>query len=156
MNRATMVNWMHRCGELLEPIVDILKERIIESGYARADETPSKVIFVDGENKKGLSYFWLFMTGEQHNPYIVFEYHPTRSGEIASEFFKDFNGFLQCDGYSGYNALRLKSSVTVVGCFTHVRRSTPRSAYKLGGVSPPPKAGSKHRVSSLELMEATT
>jgi len=73
MNRATMVNWMHRCGELLEPIVDILKERIIESGYARADETPSKVIYVDGENKKGLSYFWLFMTGEQHNPYIVFE-----------------------------------------------------------------------------------
>jgi transposase len=122
MNRATMVNWMHRCGELLEPIVDLLKERIIASGYARADETPSKVTFVDGENKKGLSYFWLFMTGEQHNPYIVFEYHPTRSGEVANEFFKDFIGYLQCDGYSGYNALRLKDSVTVVGCLAHVRR----------------------------------
>jgi transposase len=106
MNRATMVNWMHRCGELLEPIVDFLKERIIASGYAR----------------KGLSYFWLFMPGEQHNPYIVFEYHPTRSGEVANEFFKNFTGYLQCDGYSGYNSLQLKDSVTVVGCLAHVRR----------------------------------
>jgi transposase len=62
------------------------------------------------------------MTGHKTNNHIVFEYHPTRSGEVATQFFNDFVGYLQTDGYSGYNALRNKDCVTMLGCLAHLRR----------------------------------
>jgi transposase len=38
------------------------------------------------------------------------------------EFLKDFRGFLQTDGYAGYNKSGGKESITHVGCFAHARR----------------------------------
>jgi hypothetical protein len=36
-------------------------------------------------------------------------------------FLSDFNGFLNADGYSAYNALE-KNGITLCGCWTHARR----------------------------------
>jgi len=41
---------------------------------------------------------------------------------VASNFLKEFKGYHQCDGYSGYNELHEKTSVTGVGCMAHARR----------------------------------
>lgn len=62
------------------------------------------------------------MTGDKHNPYIMFEYHPTRSGDVANTFFNNFKGTLLVDGYSSYNALRLRDDIKVAGCNAHMRR----------------------------------
>src|SRR5690606_8935977 len=53
---------------------------------------------------------------------IVFEYHPTRGGKAATDFFDGFQGYLQSDAYSGYNALRKIKGITDVGCMAHSRR----------------------------------
>lgn len=39
--------------------------------------------------------------------------------QIAKEMLEGFSGYLQTDGYSGYNAVE---DVTHVGCRAHVRR----------------------------------
>jgi hypothetical protein len=36
---------------------------------------------------------------------VIYEYHPTRAGIIARDFFQDYQGYLHCDGYGGYEAL---------------------------------------------------
>ena len=50
---------------------------------------------------------------------IIFEYHPTRKGEHASNFLKGFLGYLICDGYDAYNAVE---GTKRCGCMTHARR----------------------------------
>jgi hypothetical protein len=50
---------------------------------------------------------------------ILFQYAPTRNGDNAVRFLKDYSGYLICDGYDGYNKL---TKVTRCGCWAHVRR----------------------------------
>jgi transposase len=138
--RQTLSNWVQKCATLLCKIVEQMKSIIVASNYARADETTVQVLQEENRDPSTKSYMWIFMTGLKINNNIVFEYHPTRASEAATNFFTGFQGYLQTDGYSGYNALRKTDGIIEVGCMAHARRSTPRSAYKLGGVSPPPKA----------------
>ncbi|MFH2091541.1 MAG: transposase [Pseudomonadota bacterium] len=35
----------------------------------------------------------------------MFQYHPARSGDVASKFLNGYQGIVQTDGYAGYNFL---------------------------------------------------
>ena len=50
---------------------------------------------------------------------ILFDYQPTRKGENAQAFLRDFHGYLVRDGYSGYHVVK---GVKHCGCMTHARR----------------------------------
>jgi len=120
--RATTCNWMMKCGELFMPLISLLKRNITTSTYAKADETPVTVLSKDGRKNSSSSYMWVFTTGNPGKKSIVFEYHPTRAGYVAEEFFNGFKGFLQTDAYSGYNAVLSNAGVTGLGCWAHARR----------------------------------
>ena len=118
LSRATMSNWVLGGAELFKPIVSLLKEDINKSTYACSDETTINVLNDD----KSKNYMWLHMSGARKNRAIVYEYNRSRTGEVASNFLKEFKGYHQCDGYSGYNELHEKTRVTGVGCMAHARR----------------------------------
>jgi len=120
--RQTLSNWVLKCADLLSKIVDAMKIKIVASDYARADETTVQVLKEENRDPSTKSYMWIFMTGLKTNNHIVFEYHPTRGGEAATNFFSGFQGYLQTDGYSGYNALRNTCGIIEVGCMAHLRR----------------------------------
>jgi transposase len=47
----------------------------------------------------------------------------TRKGENIDEFIEGFSGYLQTDGYAGYDrAVSGRTDITHVGCFAHGRR----------------------------------
>ena len=120
--RQTMCNWTFKCADLLEPIVLAMKKIIKNSNYVRADETTVQVLKEKDRKTQNKSYMWVFMTGSKTNNHIVFEYHPTRAAEAANNFFEEFQGYLQTDGFSGYNALRGKDKIKSLGCLAHARR----------------------------------
>jgi transposase len=120
--RQTLSNWVQKCAALLAKIVDEMKNIIVASNYARADETTVQVLKEENRDPSTKSYMWIFMTGHKTNNHIVFEYHPTRGSEAATNFFSGFQGYLQTDGYSGYNAMRKTDGVTELGCMAHSRR----------------------------------
>ena len=49
----------------------------------------------------------------------LYDYQPSRNGDCAADFLKDFNGYVHSDGYSGYNKL---TNITRCGCWAHLRR----------------------------------
>lgn len=53
---------------------------------------------------------------------MLYDYDPTRSGAVASRLFTGFKGYLQVDGYGGYNEVSRGEGVTRVGCWAHARR----------------------------------
>jgi len=55
-------------------------------------------------------------------PIIIFEYDPTKSGEVANRLFADYQGYLQADGYAGYNSICSNDGIIRVGCWAHARR----------------------------------
>lgn len=121
LSRATMANWIIRSSEdHLKPVVDRLRKELLSRDIIHCDETPVQVLKEDGKKPQTKSYMWLYRSGNDGNPPIVlYDYQPSRSGEHAVNYLKDFKGYVHSDGYSGYNKL---TGITRVGCWAHLRR----------------------------------
>ncbi len=126
--RSTMGGWIDKMHQMLEPILLKMKEKMIASDYIQADETTIKVLkHGSGEKmqkKKKISkklhqgYLWPYTDGEN----IVFEYKPGRGREGPVNFLQNFDGWLQTDGYAGYNEVIKKNKITHIMCWAHARR----------------------------------
>ncbi|MCR5090685.1 MAG: IS66 family transposase [Oscillospiraceae bacterium] len=86
-----------------------------------ADETALQVLHETGKKAQSKSYIWLYRTGiYAEHPIALYEYQPDRKQIRPQEFLHGFQGYLQTDGYAGYN--RLDPGVIRVGCLAHLRR----------------------------------
>ena len=121
LSRQTMSNWMLRStDDWLVPVYDELHRRLVQSSLLQADETELQVLHEEGKKPKDKSYMWLYRTsGDAKFPIVLYEYAPGRGQEYPRKFLKGFHGYLQTDGYSGYNAVE---DVIHVGCWAHARR----------------------------------
>ena len=59
------------------------------------------------------------MSNTSFKPVVLYDYQSTRSSSCPKNFLGDFQGFLQTDGYNGYNSV---SGATRVYCLAHIRR----------------------------------
>ena len=122
LSRQTMSNWMIKSAELwLQPVFFELHRVLLLCKYLNADETELQVLHESGKSPQSKSYMWLYRTGKMEDHAIVlYEYQPDRTQERPREFLQGFQGFLQTDGYSGYN--NLDPAIVRVGCLAHLRR----------------------------------
>jgi transposase len=66
---------------------------------------------------------WLARGGPRETPIVLYEYHKSRAAVNAHDFLEGYKGYLQTDGYKGYDtALKDMSDIIHVGCFAHARR----------------------------------
>ncbi len=124
LDRTTLGRWVMKCGVLLKPLVDLMKEDIVSGDYIQADETGVQVMKEPGRKNTSKSYMWVYKTGGQDEFRIVYEYSPTRSAAEAQAFLGNFKGYLQTDRYSGYKTVckGSKGKVVSVACWAHARR----------------------------------
>ena len=121
ITRATLANWVIRNSEaFFRPMYEYFHRKLLERNFVMADETPLQVLHEEGRRAQTKSYMWLFRSGEDGGiPIILYKYSPTRAGDNAVEFLQEFNGYLMCDGYSGYNKV---SNAKRTACWAHIRR----------------------------------
>lgn len=120
LSRQNLANWIiHGANTWLNPLYNRMHEFLLKEEVVHADETTMQVLDEVGKKPTSKSYMWLYATGSYTNPIFLYEYQPSRANRHPKNFLKGFKGFLQTDGYSGYNAV---DDVTLVGCFAHARR----------------------------------
>lgn len=121
ITRATMANWViHNSEAFFLPIYEYFHRKLLERGFAMADETPLQVLHEPGRRAQTKSYMWLFRSGEDGGPPIIlYKYSETRAGDNAVDFLHGFKGYLMCDGYSGYNKV---PDAKRTACWAHIRR----------------------------------
>ena len=122
IGRATLGNWVIKCGQLLAPLVKLMQDEINQYDIAYSDETVLQVLKEPNRTAEQKSYMWLFGGGAPKHFCWVYQYHPSRAGTIPANFFADFNGFIHTDGYAGYSALTENKQIELVGCLAHARR----------------------------------
>jgi transposase len=122
--RSTQCDWVGQAADLLEPIYKELLREVMASKYVQMDETHVK--FQDADNYLHTGYLWAMRSGGAPLagvfPTVVFDFNENRSKEVPLRMLESFEGFLQVDGYAGYNEIALNSKITRVGCWAHVRR----------------------------------
>src|SRR5699024_3232410 len=99
------------------PLWNLLRKEMLQQSIVNADETRCHVLKEDGRESKQMSQMWVYCSPEKK--IALYQYHPSRKGQVAKEMLGDFSGYLQTDGYSGYHCL---DRVTHVGCWAHARR----------------------------------
>ena len=122
VSRQTLCCWAVKVAELCRPLLELMEEDILQGFQINADETTLQVLQEPGREATTSSYMWLFRGGTEQRPVIIYEYHETRSGQVAKEFLKNYAGFVQTDGYLGYDFLEQMAAITHLGCWAHVRR----------------------------------
>ncbi len=146
--RQTMGRWMVQSGELLQPVVNLMRERMLEGNYIHIDETTVQVLEEPGKSPQSKSYMWVQISGASElQPVVLFDYDPTRSGAVPRRLLEGFSGFLHTDAYAGYNEVVRDFALTRVLCLAHARRHFT-DGLTAQGINPnkvPPKPPDKAR-----------
>ena len=97
-------------------------EKCSLSVRCRLDPFPVQVLKEPGREPESKSYMWVFRGCSKSMPGVYYHYSPSRSGMIPKDFLGDFKGYIQTDGYQGYNFLDTQEGITHSTCWAHVRR----------------------------------
>ena len=116
---TTIDNAVLRVGELLIPMVDVMKRDLLAGGYIQADETYVGVQTDEKKGKNHTAYFWQYSSPGKG---VVFDFEMTRSGEVPRTVFKDYGGILQTDGYAAYGDDVGAEGMVHACCLAHSRR----------------------------------
>lgn len=120
LSRQTMANWLMAGSERwLTPLYDYMHAELLKRDIVQADETTLQVLREPERAAQTKSYLWLYRTGRVGPDMILYDYQPGRDGKHPEAFLAGFKGYLQTDGYSGYNKVK---NITQLGCWSHARR----------------------------------
>jgi transposase len=122
---------MIRCGDLVQPLIHLLREELLATGLVQCDETRFPVLKEPGKAPTSHAYLWALRSPEQ--PLVSYEYDPSRSGQVPLRLLEGFQGILQTDGYEGYAAVGSRPGIVHAGCWAHARRKFVEALEAQGG-----------------------
>jgi transposase len=120
--RATLAAWMIKLGIWIQPLINLLQDVLLGYDVLQMDETILQVLKEPAKLPQSNSYLWVRRGGPPDLPVILFDYDPSRSQAVPLRLLEGYRGYLQVDGYDGYNAVGLRSDIVLVGCMAHARR----------------------------------
>lgn len=120
LSRQTMANWVIAAAKMLKPLYDKLHKKLVVRKILHADETTLEVLKLPNRDTPLNAYMWVYRTSRfEDYPIVLYDYEEGRSGSYPKKFLEDFEGYLHCYGWSGYNKVE---NIKRVDCWVHVRR----------------------------------
>jgi transposase len=122
VSRAGLCKLAVSVGRALGDLTEMMNRDIARSPVMLMDETTVQVLKEGTDPPEKKSYMWTAVGFLDGKPIHRFAYHHNREGSFADELLKGFSGYIQTDGYSGYDHLAGREKLVHVGCFAHIRR----------------------------------
>ena len=138
LGRQTLNTWTHAVARHLAPIGEAIKGELFHARSLQVDETPIAYLSPGhGQTKNG--FLWVYRdTGadrandqEPDSGTVYYDWQTGRSMDCLKEIIRvdeetqttEFEGIIQCDGYSAYQALvKRYRGIRLAGCLAHIRR----------------------------------
>ena len=120
ISSSTVGDWFSQSCELLRPLYDHLRRRVLSTDYIQVDESTLPVI--DNEKRRAVKgYLWVVRNPD--NGEVFFHYdRGSRSEKTALTLLHGFNGAIQSDGYQVYKRFEALDGKLMLGCWAHARR----------------------------------
>lgn len=120
--RATMASWMIKLGaDMVMPVVNLLADQLLESPLIHMDETRVQVLR-SAKAPTADHWMWVRCAGPPSHRVVLFDYDPSRGGQVPKRLLADFKGVLLTDGYEAYGAAATEHGFVHAGCWAHARR----------------------------------
>lgn len=122
LDRTSLANWMIQCGQLVQPLINLMVEQVRESPIIFMDETVLQVLKEKDRTAQQESRMWVMANNEQKGRIVIFHYSETRASKEALWMLGDFSGTLMSDGYGVYDKVSVENKLVSLGCWAHARR----------------------------------
>lgn len=129
LSRNTIAASIVRVGAATQPVINLLRDHLLDSPIVFGDETTVQVLKEPGRAAQAKSYMWVQMTegsGPQGTgpPIRLFGYSPSRSTDAAVKMYAGLRegAVLMTDGYEVYDKIEKASRLVHLGCWAHARR----------------------------------
>lgn len=121
ITRTSMANWVIALSVQCQPLIHLIRANQHSAPLIHADETRIQVHKEPGYDNNGQKQMWVTCGGPADKPSVLFEYDPTRSGEVAMRLLDGYQGYVQT-GYGAYKAVCNQPGMVHIGCWDHARR----------------------------------
>jgi Transposase and inactivated derivatives len=118
ISRATQSVWCGDVADLVEPLYELMAERVRQSHVVATDDTILPMLSV---GKTQAARMWVYV-GDATHPYNVFDFTLHRGRDGPQYFLRDYREVLLADAYGGYNGVVASNQMTRAGCWSHARR----------------------------------
>jgi transposase len=129
ISRNTVAGSIVRLGQSVQPMVNLLRDELLDAPLVFGDETELQVLKEPGRSAQAKSYVWAQMTNGSGRdgtgpPIRLFTYSPSRSTKTAMALYAGIRqgAVLMTDGYDVYDAVAQAHHLVLLGCWTHCRR----------------------------------
>ena len=122
IHRATQWRWMHALAGIVLPLVELMRERTMQSWVPGIDETPCDILCPElGRTRSAYLYA---QYGDAAHPYVCFAFASHKDEENVRRIVGSYEGYLQSDAYICYELIAVASGhrIIAVGCWAHARR----------------------------------
>lgn len=123
--RQQMVQWVEQIAFLLQPLCNLMFERMKQGGYLQVDETPVKVMDPGVKGKCARGYLWFYAVPGGD---VFLDFQGTRGRAAPHAQLTGFIGTIQTDAYEVYDSLKkVIPDLIRIGCAAHSRRKFRRA-----------------------------
>jgi transposase len=122
IRRSTLCDWIAEAADVALALYLRMGELVRQSKAIHTDDTT--VPLLDPLiGRARTARFWVYI-GDAAHPYTVFDFTESRRRDGPATWLDGFRGYLQADGYGGYDGLYRdpRQCITEVACWTHTRR----------------------------------
>ncbi|WP_037006617.1 IS66 family transposase [Pseudomonas asplenii] len=120
--RQTLARWVIQCSEHFQPLLNLMRERLLESPVIHCDETRVQVLKEPDRDPTSQSWMWVQASGPPDRKVVLFDYTSSRAQDVPLRLLESYRGYVMTDDYAGYNALALQPGVERLACMAHARR----------------------------------
>lgn len=123
LSRGTLAASVVRVGQAVQPVINLLRDHLLDAEVLYGDETTVQVLKEPGRAAQNKSFLWAQMNGSGP-PVRLFTYSPTRNTAQAAALYAGSrpNAALMTDGYAPYDAVAERYGLVHLGCWAHARR----------------------------------
>lgn len=120
ISHSTVSGWIKDAVALIEPVYNLHCKEVLNTNYLNADETTIKVLDKDKKGTTHRGYYWVYY--DTRRKLALFDYQPGRGALYPKAMLHHFKGYLQSDGYDGYETFDKVDGITTLCCWAHARR----------------------------------
>jgi transposase len=118
----TLAAGVVRIGQAVQPIINLLRDHLLDSDLVYGDETTVQVLKEPGKKAQTNSYMWAQMNAPGSGPPVrLFAYSSGRGEVHAQKLYAGIRrgATLVSDGYQVYDRIAADHGLTHLGCWVH-------------------------------------
>lgn len=122
ISRQTLARWMIQLSDRLQPLINVMKDRVLEYEVSSLDATTLQVLNEPMRAPETKSQAYCIRGGPPGQEVTLFEYNAYSQKDFVAELFSGYRGVIHVDGSTVFDKMAESPDITLSYCHAHARR----------------------------------